>query len=305
MNNAKSPFIFGIDYELEHGFFIEHPLNERNIKWRISSVTNCNSTCESRRNFNAHPISLEQYRQKFDSVQHELRHGNSFLANLTIKTPLETDYSMDEIFALSNSRYALMVPGEFVCFSPETFVTISQGVIRSNPMKGTISASIPDAEQVILNDMKERAEHNTIVDFIRSDLSRVATDVNVERFRYFDRLHTTNGDILQVSSQISGRLTSHTLGDTIWALLPAGSISGAPKIATVKLLKKAESEPRGFYSGVFGYFDGEKLDSAVMIRYIENIDGKLYFRSGGGITINSNCRAEYEEALKKIYLSHR
>ena len=86
-------------------------------------------------------------------------------------------------------------------------------------------------------------------------------------------------------------------------MLPAGSVSGAPKTATIHLIHKAEQEQkRGFYTGVFGYYDGERLDSGVLIRYIEKVQGKFYFRSGGGITVNSNCLSEYNETIEKIYL---
>ena len=166
-------------------------------------------------------------------------------------------------------------------------------------------ASVPDAERVILEDYKERSEHNTIVDLIRNDLNRVAERVDVKRFRYIDRLRVSRGEILQVSSEVTGRLTGDyysRLGEIVFGMLPAGSISGAPKPSTLRIITQAERERRGFYTGVFGYFDGKKLDSAVMIRYIEVRDGRYYFRSGGGITINSDCRAEYEEVLAKVYL---
>ena len=172
-------------------------------------------------------------------------------------------------------------------------------------MKGTIDASVPDAERVILEDYKERSEHNTIVDLIRNDLNRVAERVDVKRFRYIDRLRVSRGEILQVSSEVTGRLTGDyysRLGEIVFGMLPAGSISGAPKPSTLRIITQAERERRGFYTGVFGYFDGKKLDSAVMIRYIEVRDGWYYFRSGGGITINSDCRTEYEEVLAKVYL---
>ena len=172
-------------------------------------------------------------------------------------------------------------------------------------MKGTISGDIPNAETVILNDYKERAEHFTIVDFVRSELSRVGEKVNVTKLRYIDELNTSNGTILQVSSQIEAELLplfKENLGDMFHRLLPAASICGAPKEATLKAIRQAEEEDRGFYTGVFGYFDGHTLDSAVMIRFIEQEKGHYYYRSGGGITINSQCKDEYDELLKKVYL---
>jgi para-aminobenzoate synthetase component 1 len=85
-------------------------------------------------------------------------------------------------------------------------------------------------------------------------------------------------------------------------LLPAGSITGAPKPSTMKIIEEAEGYDRGYYTGVMGYFDGENFESAVMIRYIENIDGNLVFKSGGGITVLSNAEHEYQELIDKVYL---
>ena len=97
-------------------------------------------------------------------------------------------------------------------------------------------------------------------------------------------------------------LSNRYIGDIIVLMLPAGSVSGAPKSATIDLIKKAEGESRGFYTGVFGYYDGTELDSAVLIRFIESQNGQSYYRSGGGITAYSRCEEEYNEVLKKIYL---
>ena len=225
----------------------------------------------------------------------------------------------------------------FVCFSPETFVRIKGGRIYSYPMKGTLDASLPNAEKLLMEDQKEAAEHATIVDLIRNDLSRVAEDVRVDKYRYIDVLHTNKGDILQTSSEISGRLPEdypHHLGKILDAQLPAGSITGAPKDKTMQIIQEAEGYDRGFYTGIMGIYDQGELNSAVMIRFIEEetspvdfeADGeknfnasegkgdeasegkrdeasrKLYFKAGGGITSKSDCRREYEEVIQKIYL---
>ena len=300
------PFLFGIDYELENGFFIEDPLEDTSLMWRVGKYTNiaAQTICSQKAGTYLHkyPVSFDAYKQKFDALQAEQLQGNSFLANLTIQTPIETDYALEELFLRSNSPYALLIPNQLVCFSPETFIKVANGKISSNPMKGTISASIPNAEAQILGDYKEQAEHFTIVDFIRNDLSRVAEQVRVEKLRYIDRLQTSNGELLQVSSLITGCLNKIKLGDMLFELLPAGSISGAPKKSTVNLLQRIEKQKRGFYTGVFGYFDGKDLDTSVMIRYIEQLDDQLFFRSGGGITVNSNVQCEYQEVIDKIYL---
>jgi para-aminobenzoate synthetase component 1 len=133
----------------------------------------------------------------------------------------------------------------------------------------------------------------------------VAEHVDVTRFRYVDELKTNKKNLLQVSSEISGILPSgyeRRLGNIIMSLLPAGSVSGAPKPKTIAIIKEAEQQKRGYYTGVFGYFDGKIVDSGVMIRYIEYEDGKLFYRSGGGITTQSVEEHEYQEMIDKIYV---
>jgi len=172
-------------------------------------------------------------------------------------------------------------------------------------MKGTIDADLPDAERVILNDTKETAEHYTIVDLIRNDLSMVSSRVRVERFRYFDTLETNEKRLLQVSSEVCGDLDNgyqSSLGNIIFSLLPAGSVSGAPKKKTTEIIASAEGMPRGYYTGIAGVFDGRNLDSGVIIRFIEKRDDGYFYRSGGGITSFSDPLSEYNEMIDKIYV---
>ena len=253
-----------------------------------------------------HPLSEAEYFEKFRIVHRNMLAGNSYLANLTCRIPLDTDLTMSEILLRSSALYKLWLRGRFVCFSPETFVRISAaGVISSCPMKGTISCSLPNARQVLMGDEKETAEHATIVDLIRNDLSRVASHVTVKRYRYVDTLHTNSGDILQTSSEISGLLPSgyrRHLGDIIMEQLPAGSITGAPKRKTVEIIRRAENYDRGFYTGVAGVCKDGVVDSCVLIRFIDREDGKLYFKAGGGITARSDWRKEYNEIIEKTYV---
>jgi len=172
-------------------------------------------------------------------------------------------------------------------------------------MKGTIDAAVSGAKEKILADRKETAEHVTIVDLLRNDLSEVAENVRVTRFRYVEEIRTIHKDLLQISSEIQGELrpdyTQH-LGDLLLKLLPAGSVSGAPKRKTLEIIREAEKGPRHYYTGVMGIFDGTDLDCGVMIRFIENDHGTLYYRSGGGITMQSEIESEYQEAIDKVYV---
>ena len=193
---------------------------------------------------------------------------------------------------------------KLVCFSPETFVKIAQGEISSYPMKGTAEDLSPSSAEQLLANEKEAAEHATIVDLIRNDLSMVANDVHVERYRYVERLNTHRGPLLQTSSEIRGRLMPHLMqrpGDVIFSQLPAGSITGAPKKKTVEIIAEAENYHRDFYTGVMGRWDNGELDSAVMIRFIDQCHGKLFFKAGGGITAKSNWKDEYHEVIEKVY----
>lgn len=333
MNEAgkeKKPFLFAVDFELREGFFVQDPLSQRDVLFNVKGISNIltqestippefhspsrhhpeaiyrdPTTLPETYRFDTDPESYHSYAKRFNIVMDGLRRGDSYLTNLTIKTPVRSSLSLEEIFHYSRAAYKLYLPGRWVCFSPECFVRIEKGTIHTFPMKGTIDAQTSNAQDIILNDPKETAEHNTIVDLLRNDLSRIATSVKVNCFRYIDKLETNRGPILQVSSEIEGTLPEDYpahIGTLFFELLPAGSVSGAPKEATIRIIREAENEPRGFYTGVAGYFDGETLESFVLIRFIEQSGSQLFFRSGGGITANSNSNKEYEEAIRKVYL---
>lgn len=254
---------------------------------------------------NAAPEILEDYAVGYNKVMAHLQRGNSYLVNYTRKTRIETNLTLKEIFYLSEAKYKVLYKDQFVCFSPETFVEIKEGRIYTHPMKGTIDAAIPNAQELLKNDVKEKAEHYTVVDLLRNDLSLVADEVKVEEFQRIDFIRTKQKSLYAMSSEISGVVKPrfrNKVGSIMKTLLPAGSILGAPKAKTLQVIKEAEGFERGFYTGVCGWFDGENLDSAVMIRFIENENGQLYFKSGGGITHMSQLKDEYQEMINKIYV---
>ena len=304
---THTPFLFIIDYKAEQGYVIrQDEQDERFIRFQFQSTAQpINHSTIQPLLWQVNPPSFAAYQPKFDYVVAQMRLGNSFLVNLTQPSEVTTNLSLLDLYQQGSAKYKLWLNGLFTVLSPETFVRIQGNVISSYPMKGTIDAAVPNAEAVILADPKERAEHATIVDLIRNDLSLVATDVEVKRYRYIDKLSTNKQDLLQVSSEITGRLPVDyygQLGDILFCLLPAGSICGAPKPKTLEIIEQAEGYERGFYAGICGYFDGNNLDSAVMIRYTEQNDDKLIFKSGGGITSQSDCEKEYEELIQKVYV---
>ena len=254
-------------------------------------------------------VSERKFRRAFDVVQKGLRRGDSFLTNLTFPVPVELTGTLADVFHAAEAKYRLLLPGEFVCFSPETFVTVSDvGYIESRPMKGTSLDTREDRRHLLLS-TKEIAEHATIVDLIRNDLSQVAKRVRVTDYRYFHAIETSRRGLVQTSSNIGGWLPGDwrdRLGSLLQQLLPAGSISGAPKPATLDLIRRAEGQDRGYYCGIAGYFDGAALDTCVLIRCIERrADGSHYFRSGGGITARSEWAEEYAELKAKVRLPLR
>jgi len=302
------PFLFIIDFELNKPLIFRlDKIDNNKLLYYINGLTNYNNNINKPKQLHLvkHPEKYEEYLTKFNKVTEQIRYGNSYLVNLTCSTPIEINLTLKEVFLMSNSKYKIWFDEQFVCFSPEIFVKIHNGIIRSFPMKGTIDASIPDAEKVILNDNKEIAEHYTIVDLIRNDLNSVSKRVRVVRFRYTDTILTNEKKLLQVSSEVCGELEQNYLvhiGDIIYALLPAGSVSGAPKRKTTEIIAETENNKRGYYTGIFGIFDGYDLDSSVMIRFIENKDTGYFYRSGGGITSFSDPFSEYKEMIDKIYV---
>jgi para-aminobenzoate synthetase component I len=303
----REPFMYIVDYKMECPEI--YKLNEvpKNIRFATPLISSDNQIKEAKGPFSfiKHPVSFNKYEKAFRNVQKNIISGNSYLLNLTFPTRIETKMTLEDIYNSSCAKYKLLYHNKFVVFSPEIFVRIKDGVIKSYPMKGTIDSSVFEAEKVILNDAKEEAEHNTIIDLIRNDISKVAYNVKVTKYRYIETIMHAEGELLQVSSEISGLMRDNYLnhlGEIIAALLPAGSVTGAPKKETLRIIKESETYKRGWYTGVFGIFDGESLDSGVMIRFIEKMGDKLYFKSGGGLTFLSDALKEYEELISKVYV---
>lgn len=308
----RRPFFFVIDYAQDSVYLEETgAVDPEELLYDLDGFSNarmlaCHLDAPAEKvEWETFPVSLSEYQKSFQKVICQIQAGNSYLVNLTCLTPVKTNLTLRDVFFRSSARYKLWMKDRFVVFSPEIFVRIKNNKLFSYPMKGTIDASLPDAVSRILNDPKEAAEHATIVDLIRNDLSQIASGVKVSRYRYMDRLETNKGTILQVSSEIQGNLPvgwQSSIGDSLFSLLPAGSITGAPKRKTVEIIADAETYERGFYTGVMGSFDGDSLDSAVMIRFLEQQHEHLFFKSGGGITSRSELQSEYNEMKQKVYV---
>jgi para-aminobenzoate synthetase component 1 len=314
----KKPFVFLIDFEQNKPLAWPIETCPDWFQFKFTKISSSNQVTSSSTNFDQtfssieqltfenslikHPISLSDYQHKFNQVMDALQKGDSFLMNLTIPTPVQNKLDFKSYFDHAKSKYVIWLKEEFIAFSPETFIQIDNGKIATFPMKGTIDASLPNAKELLLNDPKELAEHATIVDLLRNDLSRVASKVKVTNFRYYEEIPTQNGLIGQVSSAIEGELPkdyASRIGSILYDLLPAGSVSGAPKKKTAELIASIEGADRGYYTGIAGYFDGVNLDSCVLIRYLA---ANNVYHSGGGITFQSDMASEYQEMINKVYV---
>lgn len=302
---AKTPFIFCINYDKTDGFVYEKEKIPPNIKIGIDkkrvakpknkpTITNCT------------PIAFTQYLDKIDAIKEHIKNGDIYLANLTCESKIEFSGSLSDIFDASLAQFKLLVDGSFVVNSPEEFVKIENGVISTYPMKGTADFKDENSIKMLIDDKKELAEHTMAVDLLRNDLSMVSSLVRVDNFRYPVIIEADGKKLIQTVSKISGKLANgyeQGFGDILFSLLPAGSITGTPKRKCVEILEKTENYKRGFYCGIFGEYDGVTLRSAVAIRYIEKTSNGYIYKSGGGITADSNPKAEYEEMIKKVYLA--
>ena len=303
LGKKKIPFLFVSDFKLENVHVI--PLDELEA-WDVEYSIDENYTyTKHNHTLQKEPLSFELYQKKMAQVIEKIKSGETYLLNLTQATKVIPSASLQEIYKDVNAPYKLRYKDQFLCFSPEKFIQIKENKIHTFPMKGTIDAALPNAAETILSNEKEMAEHIMVVDLLRNDLSMVASDVRVQRFRYIDTIEAGAKKLLQVSSHISGDLGEkwqERLGSILHTLLPAGSISGTPKKSTLEIIDAIEGYERAYFSGVFGVFDGKSFDSGVMIRFLEKTQEGYVYKSGGGITLESDALSEYQELLDKVYL---
>jgi len=306
LGTSCTPFLFILSYD-KSKLFVQ-PLKEldSDIFYKLEDWRNYPVKPRDRDyTFSFTPVVLSNYQKALEAVLEQIRAGNTYLLNLTFATPIQTNLSLKEIFTYAQAKFKLYFKGKFICFSPERFVEIEGNTIATYPMKGTIDANLPNAKEAILSNEKEMAEHVMIVDLMRNDLGIIGSGVKVEKFRYIDKIKAGNKELLQVSSKITATLPHNWhehIGTLFNSITPAGSITGTPKKKTCEIIADVENYDRDFYTGIFGVFDGQNLRSGVMIRFIEEHNGQMYYKSGGGITIDSNAQSEYEELIDKIYL---
>ena len=192
--------------------------------------------------------------------------------------------------------------------SPETLVKLENGVLHTFPLAGTRPrGKTPEEdramEEELLSDEKELAEHNMLVDLGRNDLGKVSRfgTVQVEKFHTVERF----SHVMHIGSTVRGELRADKDAlDAIEAVLPAGTLSGAPKLRACQLIAELENNKRGIYGGAIGYIDFTgNMDTCIAIRIAYQKNGRVFVRSGAGIVADSVPEKEFEECLNKARAS--
>ncbi len=188
--------------------------------------------------------------------------------------------------------------------SPETLVKLEDGILHTFPLAGTrprgkTYEEDKKLEEELLADEKELAEHNMLVDLGRNDLGKISQfgSVEVEKLRSIERY----SHVMHIGSTVRGKIDpKYDALDAIEAVLPAGTLSGAPKIRACQLIGELENNKRGIYGGAIGYIDFTgNMDTCIAIRIAYKKNGKVFVRSGAGIVADSNPEKEFEECLNK------
>lgn len=312
---SKTPYLFLIDFESQSPFIIplsELMSGEAFIRFHFPTENNDSFFSSSTKNtiqnncIEPHFSSFADYSDKLKLTKELFVKYGVDVINLTQPTAVKLANSLDEIYEQASSKYKVCLKDHFISFSPETFLQINEeGIISCFPMKGTIDASIPNSRELVLDNKKEEEEHRATVNSIISELELVSDEVRISRYRYIDKLSTSNKSLLQVSSEIKGELKKKyksSYGELFSKLLPAGSIVGAPKQKALRIISQVEGYTRGFYTGICGVYNGKTLDSCVLIRFIEQTPNGFVYKSGGGVTLSSDALTEFNEIKDKIYV---
>ncbi|WP_058522738.1 aminodeoxychorismate synthase component I [Legionella birminghamensis] len=274
-----------LDYEAE-GFSIQWPLNRL--------------------------MSRQDYDKSFISVQNDLSNGRCYQANLTqgFSLAYEGDcFSIYQQICAGNpvpySAFIKTETADILSFSPECFLSYERGKLSTSPIKGTARMSADEngdnaIKRGLLHCEKNRAENIMIVDLLRNDLGKIAQSgsVKVERLCELQSYKGLHHLVSQIEAECREDIG---MFDAFEACFPGGSITGAPKLESMKVIAENEAFARGVYCGSIAYFSNHgRFDSNIAIRTITGTANKLHFSAGGGIVMDSECDKEYDECFTKI-----
>lgn len=253
----------------------------------------------------------ETYCAMVEKAKHHIFEGDIFQIVLSNRLSADFEGSLFNTYrvlrTLNPSPYMFYFSGtdvEVAGASPETLVKLEDGVLHTFPLAGTrprgkTEAMDKELEKELLADEKELAEHNMLVDLGRNDLGRISKfgTVEVEKYHCIERY----SHVMHIGSTVRGEIRDdYDALDAVSAVLPAGTLSGAPKIRACQLIAELENNKRGIYGGAIGYIDFTgNLDTCIAIRIAYKKNGKVFVRSGAGIVADSDPEKEYQECINK------
>lgn len=261
-------------------------------------------------------VSFKEYSKAIDKIKKEIKKGNTYQVNYTfdfkVKTNLDSFKLYNYLRKKQNTKYSAFLENDFekvLSFSPELFFKIKNGTILTEPMKGTIRRGKTKKEdykniKFLKNDVKNISENLMIVDLLRNDLTKVANPGSVKVSNLFKV--KTYKTLHQMVSNVKAKLSKKAkLEDVIKALFPCGSITGAPKISTMKIIDKLEKGSRDVYCGAIAFLSPKEKVFSVPIRVLQKkaSEKDFIYRVGGGIVWDSKIKEEWVEAdLKTKFL---
>ena len=257
-------------------------------------------------------FNKEEYCDMVNKAKHHIHEGDIFQIVLSNRLSADFEGSLFNTYrvlrTINPSPYMFYFAGtdvEVAGASPETLVKLENGVLHTFPLAGTRPRGKSDEEDIalekeLLADEKELAEHNMLVDLGRNDLGRISQfgTVKVEKLHSIERY----SHVMHIGSTVRGEIDSSKYDalDAVSAVLPAGTLSGAPKIRACQLIAQLENNRRGIYGGAVGYIDFTgNLDTCIAIRIAYRKNGKVFVRSGAGIVADSDPEKEYQECINK------
>ncbi len=253
----------------------------------------------------------ETYCKMVEKAKHHIKEGDVF--QIVLSNRLEADYegglinTYCRLRELNPSPYMFYFSGsdmEVAGASPETLVKLENGVLHTFPLAGTRPRGRTKEEDLeferdLLSDEKELAEHNMLVDLGRNDIGKISKfgTVKVEKYHSIERF----SHVMHIGSTVRGEIREgFDALDAIDAILPAGTLSGAPKIRACQLINDIENNKRGIYGGAIGYIDFTgNLDTCIAIRIAYKKNGKVFIRTGAGIVADSVPEKEHQECINK------
>lgn len=253
----------------------------------------------------------DQFCDMVNKAKYHIKEGDIF--QIVLSNRLEADYegSLLNVYrilrTLNPSPYMFYFSGtdvEVAGASPETLVKLQDGVLHTFPLAGTRPRGKTEEEDIalerdLLDDPKELAEHNMLVDLGRNDLGKISEfgTVEVEKYHSIERF----SHVMHIGSTVRGRIRpDKDAFDAVDAVLPAGTLSGAPKIRACQLINDLENNKRGIYGGAIGYIDFTgNLDTCIAIRIAYKKNNHIFIRSGAGIVADSDPEKEYVECINK------